>query len=236
MSGPVGLADTNSTSTRSGARGCSAEVVAGIEQRGDALAMPPIRKEHVDEARARHLDPLGARSERSSAPPAAARRRRGAARPEPRREQHRRVGRVVAHLGLRRPLERGRDASAPVARGHRPPIGSSARSSIEGSAMGRILDGGARPPPRPPAAGGAVPAGIRANAQARHESRSGRADESVRGCAVLAAVGEAAPIRSMVEGWVPIRAVTSAGGSGSATLDRARRRWTWIRAFGSWVS
>ena len=61
MSGPVGLADTNSISTRSGRSGePRAEVLARREQGGDALPVPAVGQEHVDEARARDLDPLGA--------------------------------------------------------------------------------------------------------------------------------------------------------------------------------
>ena len=87
----------------------AAEGIAGVEQGGEALAVPAIGQKDVDEARAGDLDPVDAPAQQAVELLAQALGdlpRLEAAR---RGEQHRGVGRVVAQLRIRRPLERGSD-------------------------------------------------------------------------------------------------------------------------------
>ena len=106
--GPVGLAETNSTRTFSGCR-CRArpEVLPGREQVAEGPQVPGVGEEEVDEAGAGDLDPLQVRRQAGIAFKLAAQALGDRARVFAERtgEQHRRVGAVVAELGLRRALQ-----------------------------------------------------------------------------------------------------------------------------------
>ena len=92
VSGPVGLADTNSTSTRSGRSGVPRPKASPASSRAARLcAVPAIGEEEVHESRARDLDSLGAVGQAGRpAPRAAARRSRAAPARAPARAASRR--------------------------------------------------------------------------------------------------------------------------------------------------
>ena len=108
VSGPVGFAETNSTRTRSACVGTDAPVgIAGREDRRHRLAVPAVRQVEVQKPR-----PGDLHAHRPHRPAARRRPRQplgDVARilPDDRRQQHGRVGGVVAHLRARRALERG---------------------------------------------------------------------------------------------------------------------------------
>ena len=89
--------------------GSAAEGIAGVEQGGEALAVPAIGQEDVDEPGAGDLDPVDASPQHAVELLAQSLGDLSRLLPARRGEQHRGVGGVVAQLRIRRSLEGGRD-------------------------------------------------------------------------------------------------------------------------------
>ena len=104
VSGPVGLAETNSTCTRS-PRSPAPKRVARVEHAAHGREVPGVGEEQVQEARAGDLDLLDAVAERLLERGAELLRDRARRLAQEGREQHRRVRRVVAEAGLLRALQ-----------------------------------------------------------------------------------------------------------------------------------
>ncbi len=195
VSGPVGLAETNSTSTRSGGFGRAGPNSSPASSRRRRLSrcQRSARKTLTKPGPATSM-PLGARTEARSELIAEQPGDLPGRLTAGRREQHRGVGRVVAELGLRRALQRGRERLGRRRRGGpRPPSGSPREAPERVGHVAKLLE-----PATPPRGGWPRPVSCWYATEKRQRRDCGRDGPAGRG--VIAAVG--GRVSAMVAPWL----------------------------------